>query len=104
MIPRVFGFFRFFPEFSGIIYEGTNKTPYIEVTIVHNTRKNTKKNDYIYYCVQTKMKIRQFITYIFIFLLLNLYNKVCILIWMLLLVKFLEEIGGRGSVMVVIIW
>jgi hypothetical protein len=29
--------------FSVIIYEGINKTPYIEVTIVHNTREITKK-------------------------------------------------------------
>jgi hypothetical protein len=43
MIPRVFVFFRFFPVFSVIIYEGINKTPYIEVTIVHNTREITKK-------------------------------------------------------------
>jgi hypothetical protein len=54
MIPRVFGFFRFFPVFSGIIYEGTNKTPYIEVTIVHNTRKNTKKM--IIYIIVSKLK------------------------------------------------
>jgi hypothetical protein len=33
-----------------IIYEGINKTPYIEVTIVHNTREITKKWLYILLC------------------------------------------------------